>query len=208
MHEQRRKAAVEGLRSNHARAGSRPKFEDTVPAARTRHRLAAGWVDPVDVKDVNGMTGGTKLVKQKDGSIQSQSAQGNGPGRLHRSRRKPSSTGITGVMIEALPAREPDERGFGPGLFEGRQLCAHGFQTQSGRAGGEISAKFKTNPATEVKFKVRRAAGPTSARKNFEVKNAIDAAEGRCHSQRLGDRGQAVRRAALRPRSRSPEAGG
>jgi hypothetical protein len=138
-------------------AGAQANFEATVPAARTY----TGWL-PLEFAEVRA-SNGIVLEKQPDGSTKA-----NGP--------RPKTTdyvikadtklaGITGVLLEVLPAA--DEPSFGPGRFSDGNFVLGEFGVKSGALGGDATAEAKLTGAV-ADFSQER----------FEVAKAIDGKRG------------------------------
>jgi len=140
-------------------AAAQVAFEATVPAARTY----TGWL-PLEFTELRA-SNGTELKKLEDGSIK---ASGVRPKNTDYTLEADTKiAGITGVLLEVLPAA--DEANFGPGRF-----------TDGNFVLGEITAKtgeFGGKPAAGMEAKFTEAVADYS-QPNFEVAKAIDGKRG------------------------------
>ena len=139
-------------------ASAEQNFEETVPATRTY----TGWT-PLDLINPQA-TGGVKLVKLPDGSVK---AEGAAPRKTDYVLLADTKlTGITGVLLEALP--DAGEAGFGPGRSNDGNFVLSQFTVKTGAFGA---------PAPGDEQKLVAAYSPFTQR-NFEVAKAIDGKKG------------------------------
>jgi hypothetical protein len=130
-------------------------FEETVPAARTYTE----WT-PLDLVNPKA-TGGVKLVKLPDGSIQ---AEGDAPKKTdYVVLADTKLAGITGILLETLPVAS--EGGFGPGRAIDGNFVLSQFTVKTNPIGA---------PATAADEQKLVAAFSPYSQKNFEVAKAID----------------------------------
>jgi hypothetical protein len=130
-------------------------FEETVPASRTYTE----WT-PLDLVNPKA-TGGVKLVKLPDGSIQ---AEGPAPKKTdYVVTGDTKLAGITGILLETLPVAT--EAGFGPGRANDGNFILSQFTVKTNAIG---------TPATAADEQKLVAAFSPYSQRNFEVAKAID----------------------------------
>ena len=135
-------------------ASSQAQFEATVPIAKTY----AAWT-PLAILDVKG-NNGVELTKHDDGTITA-----GGPAQRtvdYILNAETSVAGITGVMLEVLPAASAPN--FGPGFASGNFVL------------GEFAIKAGRGAASDD-VKLAKAVADVSQQR-FDVKDAIDGKKG------------------------------
>jgi hypothetical protein len=128
-------------------------FEATVPAVRTY----TGWT-PLEFAEIRA-TNGIQLTKQADGSVKANGPRPKTTEYVVKADTK--QVGITGVLLEVLPAA--DEPSFGPGRFSDGNFVLGEFGVKVGDFGG--------NAVNAVKL---TGAVADFSQQNFEVAKAID----------------------------------
>jgi hypothetical protein len=138
-------------------AAVQANFEATVPAARTY----TGWT-PLDLAEVRA-TNGIELTKQPDGSVKAGGARPKGTEYVVKGDTK--LAGITGVLLEVLPAA--DEGAFGPGRAADGNFVLGELGVKVGDFGGSAATVLKLTGAVA-----------DFSQQNFEVAKAIDGKRG------------------------------